>query len=36
VIEPGSTVVTVHTGGVPALFAYPEAIEAHLTKRGRL
>ena len=36
VVAPGSTVVMVHTGGVPALFAYHEAIEAHLVKRGRI
>ena len=32
----GSSVLLIHTGGVPTLFAYHEAIEAHLRKRGRL
>lgn len=31
-----SSILLIHTGGVPALFAYHEAIEAHLRKRGRL
>jgi len=34
--RPGQNVMLVHSGGVPALFAYHEAIEAHLTKRGRI
>jgi D-cysteine desulfhydrase len=32
-IEPGSTVVMVHSGGTPAIFAYHEAIARHLKKR---
>ena len=32
----GDNVMLVHSGGVPALFAYHEAIEAHLQKRNRL
>lgn len=30
----GSTIVMLHSGGVPALFAYHDVIEAHLKKRG--
>lgn len=30
----GHTVVVLHSGGVPALFAYHDAIRQHLTKRG--
>ena len=32
----GSTVMLIHTGGVPALFAYHRAVEEHLRRRGRL
>lgn len=32
----GQNILLMHTGGVPALFAYHEVIEAHLRKRGRL
>ena len=32
-IAQGEKVVMVHTGGVPAIFAYHEAIEAHIEKR---
>ena len=31
----GATVVLVHTGGVPALFAYHEEVAAHLRRLGR-
>lgn len=34
--RPGQNVMLVHSGGVPALFAYHAAIEAHLQKRGRI
>ncbi len=34
--QPGQTILLLHSGGVPALFAYHQAIEAHLRKRGRL
>lgn len=30
----GSTIAMLHSGGVPALFAYHQVIEAHLKKRG--
>ena len=30
----GETILMLHSGGVPALFAYHEVIEAHLRKRG--
>ncbi len=33
---PDDHVMLVHSGGVPALFAYHQEIEAHLKKRGRL
>ena len=33
-LPPGSTVLLVHTGGVPALFAYHRVIEDHLRRRG--
>jgi D-cysteine desulfhydrase family pyridoxal phosphate-dependent enzyme len=32
--EPGQSVLLLHSGGVPALFAYHASIEAHLRKRG--
>jgi len=32
----GQRILMIHSGGVPALFAYHEAIEAHLVKRGVL
>ncbi|MCP4419854.1 MAG: D-cysteine desulfhydrase family protein [Chloroflexi bacterium] len=32
----GQNVLLLHSGGVPALFAYHRAIAAHLQKRGRL
>lgn len=35
-INSGKTIVLIHTGGVPALFAYHEVIEDHLRARGRL
>ena len=30
----GRHILMLHSGGVPALFAYHEVIEAHLRKRG--
>ena len=35
-IDQGETVVMVHTGGVPALFAYHAPMAAHLAKRRRI
>ena len=32
----GQNVMLIHSGGVPALFAYHEVIEAHLQKRNRM
>lgn len=32
----GETILLIHTGGVPALFAYHQPLEEHLRKRGRL
>ena len=32
----GETILLVHTGGIPALFAYQRPLEEHLRKRGRL
>jgi len=32
----GQNVLLLHSGGVPALFAYHQIIEAHLQKRGRV
>ena len=34
--QTGQTILLLHSGGVPALFAYHQAIEAHLRKRSRL
>ena len=34
--QAGQNILLLHSGGVPALFAYHEVIEAHLQKRGRL
>jgi D-cysteine desulfhydrase len=34
--RPGQNVMMIHSGGVPALFAYHEAVEAHLQKQGRI
>lgn len=30
----GHTVVVLHSGGVPALFAYHDTLAAHLARRG--
>ncbi|MEM7346425.1 MAG: D-cysteine desulfhydrase family protein [Chloroflexota bacterium] len=32
--KPGQSILMLHSGGVPALFAYHEPIKAHLSKRG--
>jgi D-cysteine desulfhydrase len=34
--QSGQNILLLHSGGVPALFAYHQVIEAHLQKRGRL
>lgn len=34
--QSGQNVMLVHSGGVPALFAYHDAVESHLQKRNRL
>ncbi len=34
--QPGEQIVLLHSGGVPALFAYHAQLEAHLKKRGVL
>jgi len=34
--QPGQKVLMLHSGGVPALFAYHEVIEKHLQMRGVL
>jgi D-cysteine desulfhydrase len=32
--SPGQQILLLHSGGVPALFAYSEKIKEHLIKRG--
>ncbi len=34
--QKGQTIMMLHSGGVPAIFAYAEILEKHLRKRGRL
>ena len=34
--ENGQNILMLHSGGVPAIFAYAEILEEHLRKRGRL
>ncbi len=34
--EKGQNILMLHSGGVPAIFAYASHLEAHLKKRGRL